>query len=719
VKRQVLRVVKIGTAGLLVALVASSILYGRIASALVPPEQVLAGDGSGIQVLDRNGQVLFEFLDQGEGFRLPVSLDQVSPHVINATVAAEDADFWNNPGVNFRGLARALYENLAFWQMGGFFRGSGGSSITQQLAKNLYIPPEERTERSLTRKLRETIYALELERRYTKEQILEWYLNTVYYGNLAYGIEAASWRYFDKPARELTLAEAALLAGLPKAPAIYDPLRDLEAAKARQAEVLDLMVRHGYLSPQEAEAAKAAPLTLRPGSPPIQAPHFVMYVRDLLPRLVGQEAMKGGLRVTTTLDLSLQTRAEEILRSHLDRLEEQVGARNGALVAIDPRSGEILAMVGSRNYFDEAIQGQVNGATALNQPGSTIKPITYLAAFLKGWQPATLLQDRPIAVRDGSRILTITNADGRYHGQVSIRQALANSLNPPAVQALQYAGLEQVASLARRMGLTTLQAPSAYGLSFTLGGFDTTLLDMTFAYTVLANYGEQVGMPTVLDLPEGSRPLDPVPVLKVEDSRGRLLWQYQPRRERIVPAAHTYLITHVLSDDRARSLVFGTDSPLKLDRPAAVKTGLSDGPRDAWTIGYTPQLVVGVWVGNTDNRPMPGALSVRTAAPIWHDVMEAALASQPVEEFSVPEGVELVQSCATSRLLPLRLCPQVTTEVYLAGSDPDAVRNAAQGTGTSREPSSPTPTLRERPPALPQEDDDDDRGRGRGRRGRD
>jgi len=675
------------------------ILYAGIVLNFTSPERIVGADDGGIQVLDRNGEMLFEFAGPSGGFRTPVPLNQISPTLINATIATEDANFWENPGVNLKGLARATYENVAFWQNGGLFRGPGGSSITQQLAKNLYIPPEERAERDPLRKLREVFFAFELNRRYSKEQVLEWYLNEVFYGNSAYGAEAAARRYFDKHASELTLAEAAMLAGIPKAPAVYDPLGNPEAAKARQEQVLDLMVRHGHIAPEEAQTAKVETLAFSEGHFPIRAPHFVMHVRELLPRLLGDGAPEGGLRLITSLDLSLQGKAEEAVQAHLSELGPQVSAGNGALVALDPKTGEILAMVGSRDYFDDSISGQVNNALALNQPGSSIKPITYLAAFLKGWSPATMIEDRPLSVTNGGETFVLQNPDGIYRGQVSARQALGNSLNVPAVNTLQYAGLPDVHALAQRMGLTGLQDVSAYGPSFTLGGVDAPLMDMTFAFSVLANYGEQVGMPSVLDLPEGSRPLDPVAVLRVENAKGDVLWQYEPRRERIAPAPQAYLVTNVLSDNAARAQVFGLDSALKLpDRPAAVKTGLSDGPRDTWAIGYTPQLVAGVWVGNTDNSPMPGAISSQTAAPIWHDFMVAALAGQPALAFQPPEGVKSVQVCATTGLLPTRRCKQVVSEVFAAELAPTT-------TGTNEEiQTEPT-----------DEDDRRNRGRDRGR----
>ena len=657
-----------------------AVLYASIAFSLKPPPEVIAG-ARGLEILDRNGHLVYAFGDEPGSSRI-VSLAEVSPLLIDATVAAEDADFWDNPGVNFRGLARAVYENVAFWENGGLFKGSGGSSLSQQLAKNLYIKPEERAQRSPVRKLKETIIAFELTRRYSKEQILAWYLSNVFYGNGAYGIESASYRYLNKSPKDLTLAEAALIAGLPRAPTVYDPIRDFDAAMSRQKQVIGLMERHGYLSHEDAQAALLAPVALREGRSPndnasdADAVHFALYVRDLLPAILGKDSVSGQLRVTTTIDAGLQASAESIVKSQLDRLERQVGASNGALVAMDPKTGEVLAMVGSHDFSRDDISGQVNNATALNQPGSTMKPITYLSAFMKGWNPATIIQDEPLRIQDGDSSYVLNNADLRYRGAVTARTALGSSLNVPAVKALEYAGLPQVYTLAKRMGLTTLEDISNYGPAFTMGGVDVNLLDMTYVYSVFANQGEQAGMPSVLGLPSGSRNLDPVAVLKIENVQGKKIWEAKPRKERIVPANASYLITHILADDGARVSGFGANSALNLQgRKAAVKSGSSDNTRDAWAIGYTPQLVTGVWVGNANNAPMPGATSTFTAAPIWAAFMTAALQGKPVVDFPVPDGVQFVNG-----------------EVYLAGRAPAVPPTATPAPATPTPAVSPTAT---------------------------
>ncbi len=609
-------------------------MYVDVALTMKSPQEMMLGV-QGLQILDRNGEVIYDVANQ-PGSNQVVPLQQISPNLINATVATEDANFWQNPGVNFKGLARAVYENLAFWKHGGFFKGSGGSSVTQQLAKNLYIPPDQRYERNPLRKLKETMIAVELNRRYSKEQIMQWYLSNIFYGEGAYGIDAASHRYFDKAPIDLDLAEATLLAGIPRSPSYYDPITNFDAAKQRQEEVLSLMVRNRFITQDEADAAAAEQINLQEGRLPEATVtsdvgiHFALYVKGLLPDLIGKDKAKGDLRVTTTLDLNLQKEAEQIVATKVDSYAS-LNATNGALVAMDPTTGEILAMVGSRDFNDDSISGQVNNAIALNQPGSSIKPVTYLTAFMKGWSPDTPIVDEPITLGSGDNAYTLNNADLWYRGNVTARTGLGNSLNVPAVKTERYAGLQNVYIMAKRLGLTTLKDLSFYGDSFTLGGEDVTLLDMTYVYSVFANGGVQTGIDSTLGLPPGNRDLDPIAVLKVETADGKVLWQADPKSERVAPADKVAEITNILSDDTARYSMFGPHSPLDLQsRPAAVKSGLTDDARDAWAIGYTPQLVVGVWVGNANNVPMKGATSTYTAAPIWNAFMTTALQGQPV-----------------------------------------------------------------------------------------
>ena len=638
---------------------AAYLIYSDFANDLAPPDEIeetqrLLGSS---RIFDRNGEdgvLLFEYTRPSDGLRAPVRLHGVSQHIIDATVATEDSSFWTNQGINFRGLLRAAWENFGVGSS-DFLGGSGGSSITQQLVKNVLIPPEERTGRTMNRirgKLKETILAVELTDEYSKEQILEWYLNSIYYGNFSYGIGAASQRYFGKSPIQLTLAESAMLAGLPQAPSLFNPLENFEGAKQRQRQVLELMVRQGYISRSEADAAWEAELDFETAEFDIEAPHYVIYVREQVEQLCRLERFvppsgaggcdnlmdNGGLRIRTSLDFALQARAETELRSAIAGFEASTGAHNGALVAIDPRSGQILAMVGSRDFFDESIDGQVNLATATHSPGSALKPLTYLAAFQidpRAWHPATILWDVPTTYleADGTEFRPV-NFDGIFRGPVTVRSALANSMNVPAFQVADRLGSAALLDAMHRLGITTMHDPDAYGPSITLGGGEVSLLDMTFAYATLANGGEMKGQPTVLALPDGFRHLDPIAVLEIRDAEGRLLYEWSPTGEPEIRAVanpgQVFQITDILSDNQARSLLYGADSPLALDRPAAAKTGTAGDPgmddvrRDYWTMGYTPQLAVGVWIGNADESPMTGGSSVQTAGTIWNRFMLAA-----------------------------------------------------------------------------------------------
>ena len=653
---------------------AAYLIYSDFANDLAPPDQIeetqrLLGSS---RVFDRNGEdgvLLFEYARPYDGLRAPVRLHRVSQHIIDATVALEDSSFWTNQGINFRGLLRAAWENFGVGSS-DFLGGSGGSSITQQLVKNVLIPPEERSGRTLNRvrgKLKETILAVELTDEYSKEQILEWYLNSIFYGNFSYGIGAASQRYFGKRPSELTLAESALLAGLPQAPSLFDPLVNFDGAKRRQGQVLALMVRHGYISQVEADAAWEEQLRFDSVEFDILAPHYVIYVREQVEQLCRLERFvpppgaggcenlmhNGGLRIRTSLDFALQERAEVELRSAIAGFEAATSAHNGALVAIDPSTGQILALVGSRDFFDEAIDGQVNLATATHSPGSALKPLTYLAAFEidpRSWHPATVLWDVPTTYveADGTEFFPV-NFDGVFRGPVTIRSALSNSMNVPAFRVAERLGTGALLDTMHRLGITTMHNPGAYGPSITLGGGEVSLLDMTYAYATLANLGEMKGQPTVLTLPDGFRQLDPVAVLEIRDAEGRLLYEWsatgQPDLRSVARPAQVYQITHILSDNHARALLYGTSSPLVLDRPAAAKTGTAGDPgkddvrRDYWTMGYTPQLAVGVWVGNADESPMTGGSSVQTAGVIWNRFMLAAHQGLEVETFSQPDGL--------------------------------------------------------------------------------
>ena len=615
------------------------------------------------KIYDRHDRLLYEIIGSHAGKHTPLPLDEIPPYLRQATIATEDASFYTNPGVDAKAILRAIIINLK----GGEVL-SGGSTITQQLARNVLLLPEERTQRTLTRKLRETILAWRLARTYSKDAILALYLNETYYGNLAYGVEAAAQAYFGKSAAELDLAECALLAGLPQSPALYNPLVDPEAAKERQAVVLDLMVKHGYIDEAQAQLVKEEQLHFASVPFPIRAPHFVMHVRRLLEDELGLSTLeRGGLQVYTTLDLDMQDTARWIVRYRLAQLSEHGGGlpdrnvRNAALVALDPWTGEVLAMLGSPDYFNLRIDGAVNVALATRQPGSSIKPITYAAAFdprrAEPYTPATMVNDvRTAFLTKENDPYVPVNYDHLYRGPVLLRQALASSFNLVAVKVLDHVGLEDMTALARRLGITTLDDSERFGLALTLGGGEVRLLELTAAYAAFANGGHRVA---------------PVAILRVKDSQGNVLRDWRPETgERVLDEWVAYLITDVLSDDTARIAGFGEGGVLNLSRPAAAKTGTTTDWRDNWTIGYTPELVVGVWAGNADNEPMRHVSGIAGAAPIWHDFMEEVLKGHPVQEFAEPEGLVRVEVCALSGKLPSPYCPHRKTELFIAGTEP-------------------------------------------------
>ncbi len=621
------------------------------------------------KILDRNGRLLYTISDPHTGRHTPVPLSDIPLACRQATIATEDANFYSNPGVDVVAILRAVWINAR----GGEVL-SGGSTITQQLARNLLLSPKERTQRTLTRKLRESILAWRLARVYTKDQVLQLYLNEANYGNLAYGIEAAAQTYFSKHAGELDLSECALLGGLPQLPAAYDPLANPQAARDRQVVVLDLMIKQGYIGAEDARLAKAESLHFAAVPFPIQAPHWVMYVRAWLEdHFTPEEIYREGLVVTTTLDLDWQNTAQDIVRRRLDDLrhaqrDDNAPARNvnnAAVVALDPRTGEILTMLGSPDYFDLNISGAVNATLALRQPGSSIKPITYAAAFDPRrddvFTPATMILDvrTSFTTKEGEPYVP-RNYDLRYHGPVLVREALASSYNLPAVKTLDHVGVDALIRLARQMGISTFSDSGRYGLALTLGGGEVRLLDMATAYGAFANGGLRV---------------EPVAVTRVTDARGQLRYQWVFHSgDRVLDERVAYLITSILSDDKARAPAFGEGSVLKIDRPAAAKTGTTSDWRDNWTLGYTPDLVVGVWVGNADNQPMENVSGITGAGPIWHEFMQTALLGRPAERFAFrePPGLAREQVCAMSGLLPNpdAPCPHSRTELFIEGTQP-------------------------------------------------
>ncbi|MFN8570065.1 MAG: PBP1A family penicillin-binding protein [Kouleothrix sp.] len=659
----------------LLALVAG---YFWLSTELPTPEHLRARAALGsTRILDRRGLLLYELPDPLSGRQRPVPLQAIAPALRQATIAIEDAGFYTNPGLDMRGIARAAWANLRSGSL-----VAGGSTITQQLARSFLLDPALAQERSLYRKLREATLALKLTANYPKDEILALYLNQTYYGSRAYGVEAAAQHYFGKPARDLDLAESALLAGLPQAPSQSNPFADRAAALARQAEVLDAMQRAGFIDAAQAAAAKAEPLQFAGGEARARAPHFVNYVLDQLEQRLGADAVaRAGLTITTTLDAGLQDAAQTILRRQIAQLATPRNGgpdhrvRNGAVLVLDPHDGAILSMVGSPNFDDARAQGQVNGALALRQPGSAIKPLTYAAALERGWTPASQLLDIPTTfqTREGHQYAP-QNYDRTFHGPLLLREALATSSNVSAVRVLDAIGVPALLEIANRLGIRSLgDAGSAgrYGLALTLGGGEVTPLELTAAYAAFANGGQRVEPYAIVDIAypsadkETGRQADKEP--EVQCSLSACL---PASPSPVLSPQVAYLITDILSDRYARMRAFGTQSVLDIDRPAAAKTGTTSDWRDNWTVGYTPDRVVGVWVGNADGQPMEAISGISGAGPVWHDVMLAAHQGLPPARFDRPPGIVERTICAEGGMLPGPSCPATRRERFVAGAEP-------------------------------------------------
>lgn len=609
------------------------------------------------KVFDRNGALLYEiYADQN---RTPLPLSDIPKHVIQATIAIEDQNFYSHQGFSLRGIIRAAREMLLRGRV------QGGSTITQQLIKSALLTPEV----TISRKIKEIILAFWAERLYTKNQILEMYLNQVPYGGTAWGIESAAQTYYGKSAKTLTLAEAAILAGLPAAPSEYSPFgTHLDRAFTRQNEVLRRMVEDRYISDNQAREALAQQIRFAKPRIGIRAPHFVMYVKELLERRYGPRLVeRGGLRIKTSLDLGIQERVEDIVRGHIDRLAGlRVG--NGAAIVTNPKTGEILAMVGSRDYFDVTREGNVNVTVALRQPGSSIKVVTYAAALEKGFTAASILDDSPVVYPQiGSPAYAPVNYDGKFHGFVPLRYALGNSYNIPAVKTIAAIGVPAVIDKGRAMGITSWIDENRYGLALTLGGGEVTMLDMATVFGTLANLGTRVDM---------------LPILEVTDYTGKVLERNQPKKHtNAVRPEVAWILGNILSDNNARTAAFGPNSLLVIpEKTVSVKTGTSNDKRDNWTVGYTPSIVTAVWVGNNDNSPMNPFLTsgVTGAAPIWHDIMAELLKDKPDETNPRPEGVVSIP------------CYYGRPEYFVKGTEP--ISGQCAPLPTPRPSESPTPT---------------------------
>ncbi|MBI4280831.1 PBP1A family penicillin-binding protein [Candidatus Uhrbacteria bacterium] len=577
------------------------------------------------KIYDRTGtHLLYEI--HGDEARTLVKLEEIPEYVKWATIAIEDKNFYKHRGVALRSIARAAVFNVLGDRLSSLIlrrpSGAGGAStITQQFVKNAVLSPEK----TFARKIRELILSREIERRFTKDQILQLYFNEIPYGRSNYGLEAASQDYFKKSARDLTLAEAATLAALPQAPTSY--LNNPDRLLGRRNFILDLMAEQGSISRSVADQTKQEPLGILERDEGLLAPHFVFWVKEQLTAAYGERMVEqGGLSVITSLDLEKQKAAEEAVAAGLPKIEEK-GGSNAALVALDPKTGQVLAMVGSRDYFDKEHHGAVNVTLRPRQPGSSFKPIVYTAGFIKGYTPTTILYDVVTIFKTDTKDYTPHNYDNQEHGPVTVRQALAGSLNLPAVKMIYLVGIDRVLDFAQELGYTTLEDRSRFGLSLVLGGGEVTLLEHTSAFATFSNDGVRQ---------------EPVAILQVKNAEGKALSEWKPRNgQRVLEEQYSRLITDVLQDNNARSYIFGAQNFLTLpDRPVAAKTGTTNDFRDAWTIGYTPQLAAGVWAGNNDNTEMKrGADGSIIAAPIWQTFMKKALAGAEVESFKAPEAI--------------------------------------------------------------------------------
>jgi penicillin-binding protein 1C len=636
------------------------------------------------QILDRNGKLLYEvYSDQN---RTPVDIADLPDYVKWATISIEDKNFYHHFGLDFTGIIRAAFNTLRGKRL------EGGSTITQQLVKIALLQDNSRT---ITRKIKEAILSIATEIAYSKDEIIGLYLNNVPYGGTTYGIQTAAKTYFKKDAKDLTLAQATLLAGLPQAPSRYSPYGSHpEFAKSRQEEVLRRMREDGHITTKEEEQAKTEVLEYAPNITNIKAPHFALLVKDQLSQKYGEDLINlGGLRVTTTLNLDIQEYAQASVSSEIDSLTH-LKISNGAALITKPSSGEVIAMVGSKNYFNIESDGQVNITTSFRQPGSSIKPINYVAGILNGWTASTMYLDYPTCFKvEGQTPYCPKNYDGGFHGPVQMRSALANSYNIPAVKQLALNGIESMVDTAKRMGITHWQDLSNYGLSLTLGGGEVTMMELSQAFGTFANSGISVPLVTIL---------------KVEDYQGNILEEYNSQTvtdyvstlpvsneifkdikdqeqkcptsmgscpQIALPEEAAFIISNILADNSARTPAFGSSSLLKIKgKTVSVKTGTTNEQRDNWTIGYTPDFLVAVWVGNNDNTPMSYVASgVTGASPIWNHLMKKVLEDIPDKPLKQPQGIVNQQVCLDTGLLAVaeNQCP-TRSEFFMADNLPPA-----------------------------------------------
>ena len=602
--------------------VASVVFYRSIVVELPKIERIDVLPPLSSKIVDNQGQVLYIFYKDEN--RTWVRLDQIPQSLIWATISIEDKEFYTHSGLSFKGLARAILYNIS--NKGGL---RGGSTITQQLVKNVFLSAEK----TWKRKIKEGILAFLLELRQNKNQILERYFNQVSYGGDAYGVEEASLRYFGKHVWEINMAEATFLAGLPAAPSLFSPFRDIEMAKSRQKHVLEEMVRAGYISFDNAQTALKTKIEIINNPSSIKWPHFVFFVRDYVENELGlTDIERKGLIITTSIDSQIQKMAEEIVADEVTK-NKGLKISNGAAIVTETKTGQILAMVGSKNYWAEDIDGKYNITTALRQPGSMIKPINYSLALIRGRKIYSTIEDSPISYKiNGQKDYVPKNYNGKYLGKVTLRQALACSLNIPSVKILNENGVGNMIDLAEKMGITTWRDRSRFGLSLALGAGEIKMVEIAEAYSTLANLGYKVKLN---------------PVLEITDHSGKQIYKAKAEGEAVMEDKVAFLINDVLSDDSARKAIFGSGSMLNIkNKKVAVKTGTTNNLRDNWCIGWTPSLMVAGWVGNNNNQPMSWVASgISGATPIWNRIMTKLLANKPREDWQVPDQLEKVNTC--------------------------------------------------------------------------
>ncbi|HLD01842.1 MAG TPA: PBP1A family penicillin-binding protein [Patescibacteria group bacterium] len=651
----------IAIAGVVLLILTPVVTYLYFVRDLSSKEKVLTRKNEGIVLLDRNDKPFFTFYEAKSNKTVPFS--KITKDTQHAVIAIEDKDFYNHPGFSLEGIARALVVNLKREQF-----AQGGSTISQQLVKNSLLTQDK----NLLRKYQEIVLAIELERRFTKEDILEMYLNTVYFGEGAFGIQDASNAYFGKEASKLSLAQSALLAGILPAPSAFSPLSgSREKAFKRQAIVLNYMEQQGYITKAQKENAVAEEIVFNPQVSDLNetAPHFALMVKDALIEKYGeQKVARSGYNVRTTIDLEDQEYAQDIVANQVTRLARN-NVTNAAAIVIDPNTGEILALIGSHDWNDEN-NGKINMAVRPRQPGSSFKPIVYAKGFEERViTPATKLDDKPITFPDGYKP---KNYDGKFRNEVSVRSALANSFNIPAIHVLDRVGIKDAIETAEDLGITTLNEPSRYGLSLVLGAAEVPLTEMTSAFAVFANEGVYT---------------ERIIILEVRDKRNNVIFKSQPKEKEVLGDDIAFLISSILSDNKARADTFG--NALTISRTAAVKTGTTEDYRDALTIGYTPNLVVGVWVGNNDRAPMDSIAGSLGAAPIWRQLMERFLIGKPRLSFTPPASIRKIKLCLTDDLNNETASTSALDEYFL------------RGTGPKKECVTPTPTSTPEPTQTP------------------